>query len=729
MSKYSEKIETNPGVAIEQTKEIIQRHVAITLFPNPSGLGFYGKAESETASPGIFTVNAKLLPGNQIMLALGVFKMVTNPFASFKTLLEKMSRLGERVWITQAESGIFEIRLKIDATPMGKTRQENLQQKLIEINGIAKYLQSTVAERAPEHLSELYDKIPFLTPVIPCTIPEKMAKGLKAKINKCLKLFMAGIPLAITSENRVESEYFLSMLATQYIKRGENLGIYSEGSLLISGIQEVLKKAPGSVVIPSVVLSLGSNAYDRAGEIDSMMNQLARAGTPVIFSGSFDEHQAIFGSGQGQKAHPLRPAIIRLHSADFAFQNIVHFVVEQQYKLNPALHKVDRKHVTEFILKLHSGEEVTADDVDLLPPLVKGFVNENDHQPEIISAFLKSQKETFRGLNVAGKKQRSKFVQDSFIAGMQSGKFPEYVSKKLVGQDKALQKATQRLYTEFLSRPAYQPARMLLQGLPGVGKSEFSRCIADYFGIPHVSIDTASLQSHHEASSLLLGSGRGLVQSFMPGKIELVAGHHEGCVVEIADLDHATPSIRSFLADLFLHILETGTAQTAIGKTVSCSSLIMVFTINLPGGKDETVLRGLGFNSALSDHDILHRTLKEMKAMFSSAFISRVGNPVLFNPFSENENAAIMEMALQRSAETVLENIRLPATVVKVAPGTGRAVLNATNRPHNALGARGIYDLARDRVTNHVMEDFERFSKITGKSVTVSFSNNKITIK
>ena len=103
-----------------------------------------------------------------------------------------------------------------------------------------------------------------------------------------------------------------------------------------------------------------------------------------------------------------------------------------------------------------------------------------------------------------------------------------------------------------------------------------------------------------EASAQLLGSGRGIVGSYRAGRLEEAAHHHGGVLVEVSDIDHAPPGVRSFLADLFLQVLETGEAQSGAGAIFSCASVVFAFTLNLPGGGDEAVRRRLGFGDAPS---------------------------------------------------------------------------------------------------------------------------------
>ena len=150
---------------------------------------------------------------------------------------------------------------------------------------------------------------------------------------------------------------------------------------------------------------------------------------------------------------------------------------------------------------------------------------------------------------------------------------------------------------ECLARPLYQPFRYCAQGTPATGKSESAILIAKLLNIPYVNIDAASMPDYYTATSQLLGSARGIVGSFQSGRLEQAAKHHSGALIEISDLDHASPNVRCVLADLFLQILETGEAQSATGAMFSCANLILAFTMNLPKGQDERVRKKIGFSS------------------------------------------------------------------------------------------------------------------------------------
>lgn len=730
--KVSENINRNPTVVLNQLKDLIKIHVSFNLKSSLSDPGFFGHVDDFSKSSGILSVKTSITHDDQILVTLGIIKLIEEPVSPYRGLLDHLSNLGEKVWLQQSEKDFYEIAFKVDPAPLGITRMEGLKQKIEEVIAISKFLQQTVVHPGEDFvkLAEKYKNIKtLLSPVYPMNERIEVGSTIESKVSEVIGFIESGICVAITSIQKLSMDFFLSAMSGALKFHGKTIGNYIENSLLLKGVPELINKAPGTVVVPSIVLSFGTNAYDRASEIDALLAILSKNGSPLLFTGNYAEHQSVFGSGQGHQAQPLQPAIIHIKYGDIPIESLIDFAIDREISSKPAISKPDIEKLKTNILGLFQSGELNFENLDIIVSIVRRKFTGVELNVEQIFKIFKSQKETFRGLNTGRKQFRDESIQQNFFNGMQAGKFPEFLKKNLVGQEEALEEATERLWTEFLTRPLNQPIRMILQGIPGVGKSEFSQCVADYFNIPQVSIDTASLQSHHEASSLLLGSGRGIVQSYMPGKLETMAKHHESCVVEVADLDHCEPGVRGFIADLFLHILQTGYAQTATGETISCANLIIIFTINLPGGKDESVLKGLGFNSEINSEEIKSRTLKEMKAMFSSAFVSRIGNPILFKPFCMDEKVAIMEIALEKSLHTSIQNLRAPIGEISIPSGIGNVFSSQIEMIDQGLGARGIYDLARKIVTELVSENFDKIKNSSTDVLKLSLNkSNQIII-
>jgi ATP-dependent Clp protease ATP-binding subunit ClpA len=227
--------------------------------------------------------------------------------------------------------------------------------------------------------------------------------------------------------------------------------------------------------------------------------------------------------------------------------------------------------------------------------------------------------------------------------------------------------------------------------------------LATLLGVPFINIDAASMSDYHTASAQLLGSGRGIVGSHEPGRLEQAAKHHTGAVIEVSDLDHAAPSVRSQLADLFLQVLGSGEIQTATGAMVSCANLIIAFTMNLPAGSDERAHRSIGFGDAPSHREVSQRVIAEIKTMLSAAFLSRVGSPILFEPLAEDSLAEIARRAVEESVASALSRMGMAFSEIIVNQDVGNAVLAAVEVNLTSFGVRALVEKARSLSADAVL--------------------------
>jgi ATP-dependent Clp protease ATP-binding subunit ClpA len=291
----------------------------------------------------------------------------------------------------------------------------------------------------------------------------------------------------------------------------------------------------------------------------------------------------------------------------------------------------------------------------------------------------------------------------------------------LLAQDDALAQLTAHLRMESLTRPPHQPLRYCAQGTPATGKSESAVLLAQRLGIPYVNIDAASLPDYYTAAAQLLGSGRGIVGSHQSGRLEQAAKHHAGAVIEVSDLDHATPQVRAALADLFLQVLETGAAQSAAGAMFSCANLIFAFTMNLPEGMDEGVRKGgPGFHQTVAPETVRARVVTEIKKYLSSAFLSRVGTPILFAPLDGEALAVIVERAIGAALRTAAERLQLGLSDIVIAPGTGAQVVVTLQANLTAFGARALLEHGRTQAATALLEFHQHNPKLKAPSLRVS---------
>jgi hypothetical protein len=555
-------------------------------------------------------------------------------------------------------------------------------------------------------LTKQYEKVrTFLSPVHPLDKdPEGMVYGKTREIADMLE---AGISIAICSDNLLFTDFFLAALAREFTERRiSTLGKYKDAMLPIKNLLEVLTKAPGYVCIPSIALSFGSNPYDRGEEMDALMSLLTTERKALIFLGSQAEHSSVLGSGQGKQPDPLRPVIFRIREEDIGWEPVLAFALEREIKLSGPVEKSRLSEIEHILTDLISKNEIKYSDAGQVVPLISALLKDEERDPGKFLGLLKSQKESFRGVNQVNGQRRNPDLQKLLHTALIKGDIMEYIRSRLVGQEMAIELTIERLQRMIRFGSTGKPIPLIFQGIPGVGKSELTKCLADYLQIPIVSISAASSTSLHEAKSMLLGSGRGYVQSYLPGKLEMAAKTNPGCVLEIADLDHAAPDVRGCYADTFLDIFQEGVIQTAIGEIVPAVNLIIIFTINLPGGMDSQVLRGLGFNAELPYEEIVARTEKEIKKMMSGAFARRIGSPIIFRPFTVAEKEGIIEMAIKTKLMTCVENLGLAPREVSIKAGTGIALLDSLSLIDNTLGASRIYDVVEELLDHALPENF-----------------------
>jgi ATP-dependent Clp protease ATP-binding subunit ClpA len=305
-------------------------------------------------------------------------------------------------------------------------------------------------------------------------------------------------------------------------------------------------------------------------------------------------------------------------------------------------------------------------------------------------------RETLAGLHPKNRVHRSRDVQSRFLEVLTDPGLGPYLKEQILGQEETIDQLTARLLSEVLSRPPHQPIRYCAEGTPGTGKSESAALIAEKLGIPLVHIDAPSIPGPEMAQTQLLGSGVGFVGSYSSGVLEQAAKHYSGVVVEISDLDHAPIEARSKLADIFLTVMDNGTARATAGPAFSCRNMILAFTMNLPNGMDERIRRTpLGFNRGPSEIEIERTVASEIRTMLSGAFLSRIGTPILFRTLSPQVLGAILERIIRSALVQAAANLGHRFEEVVIEQGTGEKLLNSLNLDITTFGTRLLLERGR----------------------------------
>jgi hypothetical protein len=693
-----------PLEALKQVADLVSRAAALESSAALDGRSFHLNNPSKDPRPGILSASIELVDNSVILGRLELLRTSSRTRVDAAAIFGHLSSLGDRCRLlaptTDSQTGenSLWVELKIQATPMSIARANAFLSELRNVRDLAVAIQAEVPLTTTDDgiLAAYKSVADYLEPLMPWNAPSELPLDWARETVD----FLGGASsIALAAPHAILGDFALAALAYAGKEFGRTFGRILAPTINGRALVEAANTAPGTVVVPAVRLSLGTNPYELGNEMQALLAALTSAGTPALFTGTIEQLQSVFHGGQGAAANPLLP-IVR-YAPDAEIATLARFAVRSASRRFGGLAQRDEEDLTGEAMQGIEAH-MPSEQRRILPGIASRVVNiwaaasKSTAAPVVNYAeALSGLSETLSGLSVKPRASRPAKVEESFTRLLTDPGLVDFFKDRLLGQDHALDELVARLRTEALTRPAHQPLRYCAQGTPATGKSESAVLLARRLEVPYVNIDAASIPDYYTAAAQLLGSGRGIVGSYQSGRLEQAAKHHAGAVVEVSDLDHARPSVRSALADLFLQVLETGEAQAANGALFSCANLIFAFTMNLPDGMDETVRKGIGFNSEVTREALTARVSLEIKRMLSSAFLSRVGAPILFDPITGPALAAIIERAIKSAIESAAIRLGLGVRDVIIAGGLGHAVISQRGPGSTSFGARALLERGR----------------------------------
>ena len=693
---------------VRQLAGLCQQVIQASVTMAPDGEGFATSPDAATNQRGILAVQGCYKPDDDIVeIVVLLFEGPAQARSGMPAVFQKLAALSDRVHCLEPEIDndrvALRMMLSVKAATLSLSRQEKFLDELKKLEDLARLLQAEIpSEKTDQELAAAYRKVrEVLEPVHPLAQAEAELDPAQVGWAREILDYLGGAaPVAVATPSLALSDYTQALLARVAMSTGGSLGRLVVPSVNAQGLVELVRRAPGFVVVPVESISLGASRYELGNEVRALLATLVAGGRSPIFTGTYEELQGVFHGGQGAASDPLMPVV--RHVPEVALPALAEVAVQVACRLHGGLSPARRKELTRRVLAAVDGRG-DAQQQRILPLVARKVTTDyftgRYRGPDATVAFVDRSaalSETFAGLCVRPRAQRVAEVQAEWVRTLASPELLACFHEHLLAQDRALEALSRRLTMEVLTRPLHQPLRYCAQGTPGTGKSESAQLLARVLDVPFVVIDAASMSDAYTVTSQLLGSSRGIVNSYQPGRLEQVAKHHRGAVVEVCDIDHAPPPVQSALAALFFQVLENGEAQSSAGGMFSCANLIFAFTMNLPGGMDEAVRRdGIGYNNAPTARTVKKKIVNEIKGMLSGAFLSRIGTPILFEPLDGDALAAIVERAVAGAVHAAAERLGRPVTAVTIGAGVGRAVLATLEASVIAFGARAILEHGR----------------------------------
>jgi len=678
-----------------------------------SGRFFHTEMKRQGApQQGVLGVHGKLCENLVARLKFEVLRVPAGMRVRAETLFGHLALLDEKsrvkAPVVDADSGETSllIELPVQAQPMTLAREAALLAELERIEKLAAAFQQELPQSGGSaDLARLYSEFSgSLGPIEPSDA--QLAPGPAVVwAGQTIGFLEGGICVAVPGDSAIECDLAAATLAACGRARGLTFARLVVPHINARGLVELARQAPGVMVVPPASVNLAGNPYEMSNDAASMLSMLASSGRPAVFAGSHSELQTIFSGGQGGANDPLQPVV--RHAPVAQMPELVRFAVRRAGRAVGGLPAADEDRLVSDVMNALDCCEKAAQK-RLLPALAMRAAKEwsraggGSAAGSLLAEFAgqaSGARETFGGLAggnaaCAARAARREDVAARFVSCFTDPALLPCLMESILAQEAALAQLVDRLQTQALTLPAHEPLRYCAQGTPGTGKSESAMLIANRLGVPYVNIDCAGMADQYTATAQLLGSGRGIVGSYEKGRLERIARHHGGAVVEVSDLDHAPANVRKTLADLFLQLLSTGEAQSATGSTFSCANVIFAFTINLPEGADEKVRNTMGFGRS-SGRDVARRVESEVRLMLSSAFLSRIGTPILFEPLDGPALAAIVEKAVHDAVVTGAERLGTPAARVVLDAGLGEEAIKWMDANVTSYGARILQERGR----------------------------------
>ena len=211
-------------------------------------------------------------------------------------------------------------------------------------------------------------------------------------------------------------------------------------------------------------------------------------------------------------------------------------------------------------------------------------------------------------------------------------------SKKIIGQKNAIKSvcnAVKRAKAGLndINRPL---ASFLFLGTTGVGKTELSKCLANFLFEENASmtrIDMSEYMEKHNVSKLI-GAPPGYVGYEERGILTESVRRRPYQVILFDEVEKAHPDVMNLL----LQILDEGRVTDSQGFLIDFKNTIIILTSNLGSS--------FYFDDKLKEEDLKKNIMKEVNSFFKPEFLNRLDEILFFELLSKVDINKIIRLKL-----------------------------------------------------------------------------------
>ena len=244
----------------------------------------------------------------------------------------------------------------------------------------------------------------------------------------------------------------------------------------------------------------------------------------------------------------------------------------------------------------------------------------------------------------------------------------ETLHGRIIGQDEAVVAVSRaiRRARVGLKSPDRPIASFIFSGPTGVGKTELTKALANYFfGSEEamVRLDMSEFMERHTVSKLI-GSPPGYVGYNEGGQLTDAVRRRPYTVVLFDEIEKAHPDV----FNLMLQIFEDGRLTDSKGRTVDFKNTLLIMTSNVGSKVIEKGGSGLGFELSEDQSNLHYNRIKslvneELKQYFRPEFLNRLDEIIVFRQLTKPEVGEIAEIMLKEIFDRLsMKGIQLEVT-------------------------------------------------------------------
>ena len=235
----------------------------------------------------------------------------------------------------------------------------------------------------------------------------------------------------------------------------------------------------------------------------------------------------------------------------------------------------------------------------------------------------------------------------------------DILHSRVIGQDKAviaISRAIRRARVG-LKNPNRPIASFIFSGPTGVGKTELTKALAEYFFGSEdtmVRLDMSEYMERHNIAKLI-GSPPGYVGFSEGGLLTEAVRRKPYTVVLFDEVEKAHPDV----FNLLLQILEDGRLTDAQGRLVDFKNTLLILTSNI-GSKviEKGSQGGLGFETAEDATDTQYERIssavnEELKQYFRPEFLNRLDEIIVFSQLTKPNVRQICDIMVNQLGKLV----------------------------------------------------------------------------